>query len=246
MGVTKDGRYSPNWGGISKYDPEFCELAVELGREGKSLSQIAVACGICRKTMENWRREHADFAEALSFAVTCAQAHWEELGRDNIDNKSFSVPMWAKSMSARFKDDYTERRELTGADGGALHTQNVTQIELIAAEPKTNTARGWATSAGAKSIENIPVEVLDAVTDDPVPGLIEGNNEDEQDRRGPVAEAGSVDVELVPASAATFEQHPLHEKQLQRPSGKEAGLKMSDVASKPERITRKQRVRGMP
>ena len=41
--------------------------------------------------------------------------------------------VWAKSVSARFRDDYAERRELTGANGGPIQ-QTVTLKSLDVSE----------------------------------------------------------------------------------------------------------------
>jgi len=45
----------------------------------------------------------------------------------------FNATVWTKSVSARFKDDYSERREVTGANGGPIQ-QAVTLRTLDVSE----------------------------------------------------------------------------------------------------------------
>ena len=45
----------------------------------------------------------------------------------------FNAQVWTKSVSARFKDDYSERREVTGVGGGPIQ-QAVTLRTLDVSE----------------------------------------------------------------------------------------------------------------
>jgi transposase len=95
----------------SKYDPEHCETVVALGKEGKSIAQMCAAFDISRQTIDNWADEHPEFLEALSRAKVHMQAKLEEMGFDGLKSKDFNAALWRKTMEARFRDDYTERRE---------------------------------------------------------------------------------------------------------------------------------------
>lgn len=115
------------------YRPEHCERVVELGREGKSKAQIAAELDVCRNTLDNWAEAHPEFLRALTRARDLSQAWWEDQGQAGIHlGSGFNASLWAKSMSARFPDDYTERqkREVTGKDGGPV--EKVTTIKLVA------------------------------------------------------------------------------------------------------------------
>lgn len=105
----------------SKYDPEFARRVVELGREGKSLAQIAATFCVAARTMNRWSEAHAEFAEALDLAKTYAQAWWEDKGQAGITmGKRFNTAAWIFQMKNRFADDYRERQEVTGKDGAPL------------------------------------------------------------------------------------------------------------------------------
>lgn len=104
------------------YRPEHCQQVMDLGREGKSHAQIAAELDVSRQTLHNWAAAHTEFMDAITRARDLAQAWWETKGQGGLDASGFNASLWAKSMSARFPDDYTERqkRELTGAGGKDL------------------------------------------------------------------------------------------------------------------------------
>lgn len=117
------------------YLPDYCEQVIELGRQGKSHAQIAAALGVSRQTLYNWQDAHPEFLDAITHARDLAQAWFEDKGQEGLATPGFNASLWAKQVSARFPDDYTERtkRELTGGDGKALFP---TRVELVAVEPE--------------------------------------------------------------------------------------------------------------
>ena len=118
-------------GRTSKYDPAFCEAVVELGRQGKSQVQIACALDVDPKTLRDWRDAHEEFSLALTRAKAEEQNWWENAGQAGLSADKFNSAVWAKSMSSRFRDEYTERRELSGPDGGAIKTEDVGAKDAI-------------------------------------------------------------------------------------------------------------------
>ena len=111
----------------TKYKPEFCDLIIEVGAEGGWLSEMAEACDVHRSTMDEWAETHADFSEALTRAKQKAQAWFEREGRIGLTADKFNSALWAKQMSARHRDEYTERQEVK--HGGAIGiTKIVTEI----------------------------------------------------------------------------------------------------------------------
>ena len=66
-----------------------------------------------------------EFSTALTRAKVLEQAWFEREGRLNLKNREFNANLWSKSVSARFREDYTERRvsEVTGANGGAVQVE---------------------------------------------------------------------------------------------------------------------------
>ena|SRR5665213_3136 len=97
----------------SKYKPEYCDVAVKVLSEGKSLAAVCVQIGICRPTLYVWKETHPDFANALNFGMQQSQLYWENLGQNGIsgDIKGFGSAPWIFTMKSRFRDDYAEEKE---------------------------------------------------------------------------------------------------------------------------------------
>ncbi len=93
------------------YDPKYCETIVKLGKQGKSIAQMASHFDVARTTLLQWADAHIEFMTALSRAKEHAQAWWEDQAVENLTNREFQSPIWKKSVEARFRDDYTERRD---------------------------------------------------------------------------------------------------------------------------------------
>ena len=93
------------------YDPAYCEKVIELGREGKSPAQIAGTLDIPRTTLLSWADAHQEFSTALTRAKELEQMWWEDKAQEALFADKFQAPVWKKSMEARFRGDYTERRE---------------------------------------------------------------------------------------------------------------------------------------
>lgn len=117
----------------STYDPAYCARVIDLGKEGKSQVQIACSLEVDPATLRRWAEEHEEFRLALTRAKTAEQDWWEGVGQKALFADKFQAAVWSKSMSARFRDDYTERKELSGPEGGPIKT--VTRIENVIVDP---------------------------------------------------------------------------------------------------------------
>ncbi|MBI1620352.1 helix-turn-helix domain-containing protein [Aquamicrobium zhengzhouense] len=95
----------------TRYRPEFCDTVVELGKIGKSKAQMAAHFDVSRQTIDNWAEVNPEFLEALNRAMVHCQAWWEDQGQLGLTLQGFNAAVWRKSVEARFRDDYTERRE---------------------------------------------------------------------------------------------------------------------------------------
>lgn len=119
------------------YTPLYCVQVIELGRAGKSHAQIAAALDVARQTLHNWCDVRPEFLDAMKRARDLSQAWWEQSAQDGLATPGYNAALWAKSMPARFPDDYSERSkvELTGKGGGPIETrriQDMTDDELAA------------------------------------------------------------------------------------------------------------------
>jgi len=110
----------------TKYDPAFCERAVELGRIGKSIEQIAANLGVSTRVLFDWRDKHEDFLHALEYAKELELDWWETVGQTHMieekESAKLNASIWSRSMAARFPKKYREstKQEITGAEGMPL------------------------------------------------------------------------------------------------------------------------------
>lgn len=77
--------------------------------------------------MDEWAAAHPEFYEALTRAKQKAQAWFEEQGRTGLTADKFNSALWAKQMSARHREEYTERRELANPPGESFKTEETGQ-----------------------------------------------------------------------------------------------------------------------
>lgn len=125
MAVKKAIKEKRPVGRPSLYRPEYCEKVIELGRKGCSPAEIASDLDVDRATLIRWSGEHEEFRTALTRAKIHEQAWWEKAGKAGMVADRFNAQVWTKSVAARFREDYTERQELTGAAGGPVAVANV-------------------------------------------------------------------------------------------------------------------------
>lgn len=104
----------------TEYRPEFCDLVLGLGKEGKSFTQMAVATGHDKASLIRWKEEYPEFRIALTRALERSQCWWEEQGQKGIGSRDFNAALWHKNIASRFREDYADRKEVTGAGGGPI------------------------------------------------------------------------------------------------------------------------------
>lgn len=119
----------------SEYQPEYCDLVVEFGKQGKSLAWMAAEFGVSRECMYEWMRVHPQFSDAMARGRAASQQWWEDAGQNGMMGPGFNASIWSRSMAARFPDDWREKNEtaLTGANGGPLE---IKEIRRTVVDPK--------------------------------------------------------------------------------------------------------------
>ena len=66
---------------------------------------------MARQTLHNWANEHPEFLDAITRARDLAQAWFENKGQDGLTTPGFNASLWAKQVSCRFRDDYTDKQQ---------------------------------------------------------------------------------------------------------------------------------------
>lgn len=112
----------------SKYDPAYCDVAIEFGKIGKSIEYIACHIGVGTTTLQRWCAEFEDFRVALETAKEYEQVWWEEQAQcymiEEPGAAKLNATLWSRSMAARFPKKYRDnsKLEITGENGSPLIT----------------------------------------------------------------------------------------------------------------------------
>ncbi|MBX3583564.1 MAG: hypothetical protein KF810_16890 [Rhizobiaceae bacterium] len=122
----------------STYLPSYCDDVIKLGKEGKSKAQMASFFDVSRQTIDNWADANPEFLEALNRAMAHCQAWWEDKGQTGMEKAGFNAAVWKKSVEARFRDDYTERKEVEHSGEMTVSTKEQRDA-AVAAATRANT-----------------------------------------------------------------------------------------------------------
>jgi len=93
------------------YDPSYCERLIRLAENGNSLTQCAVKLGLDKATLLSWAEVHPEFNTAMAMATEACKCWWEDMGMVGMVSDKFNTGIWVRSMSARFRDEYVERKQ---------------------------------------------------------------------------------------------------------------------------------------
>lgn len=120
----------------TEYNPEYCQRVIELGRAGKSVTQMASALDVHKDTVYEWAKKHEEFSDALSRARQESQTWWEDQGQMGLTADRFQPSLWAKQVSCRFPDDYRDKQDLNvGGQNGTNPVETKVTVEFIRANP---------------------------------------------------------------------------------------------------------------
>lgn len=119
----------------SKYDPAFCDRVIEMGKEGKTLAEMADGLDIDRSTLTDWTEQHPEFSRAVKSGLDRAQAWWEKKGRiatfGGVDG--YNATSYIFQMKNRFKEDWRDKQEREHS--GHVKTERVERVIVDPANP---------------------------------------------------------------------------------------------------------------
>jgi len=154
MAVKKQIKEKRPVGRPSLYRPEYCEKVIELGRQGCSPAEIASELNVDRATLGYWADQNEEFSAALTRAKTHEQAWWEKAGKSGMVADKFNAQVWTKSVTARFREDYTEKRD--DAPQITIVTNSTVDVRQLGDDARD--ALRMALMSAGKTIEHDPGE----------------------------------------------------------------------------------------
>ena len=72
------------------YKKEYVKQAFEELSAGKSTYEVVAGMGVTKETFANWRRLFPELDEAVILGREAGLAYWIGVGRDNMENPTFS------------------------------------------------------------------------------------------------------------------------------------------------------------
>ena len=102
----------------TKYTKEHCERALEIvGRQGKSIVQLARDFEVSRQTIYQWALDNPEFSYTLEKAKDWAEAMWEDkYTNEFMESKEANAPLVKLYFANRFKwSDKVEKEEDSSA-----------------------------------------------------------------------------------------------------------------------------------
>lgn len=95
------------------YRPEYCDQVIALGQEGNSKTQIAVALGVVRSTLDYWAAHFPEFSTALTRALEAQENYWESIHASFAKNPEHRGNSTLQHlMKSRFRETYGEKQQV--------------------------------------------------------------------------------------------------------------------------------------
>jgi len=158
--VKEDADIKPKakMGRPTKYDPSWmAKKIIEVGKDGGSNAEMALALSISKDTFYNWVKQYPDFSDAVKLAELEAQIWWEKKGRMGATGEipGFNSTAFIFQVKNRFREDYrdVQRAEVTGKDGGPIQTEAVV-VDSSTLSPETRAALRAALEATLEESED--------------------------------------------------------------------------------------------
>lgn len=93
------------------YNPDYCQVAIDLGAEGKTYTAIANNLCTSRETLYNWMDKHPEFLDAMKRSRALAMEKWEGILQAQALSGKGNPTAAIFAMKNQFPDDYRDRRE---------------------------------------------------------------------------------------------------------------------------------------
>jgi hypothetical protein len=116
------------------YRPEYCEALIEHFREGGTASTFGGTVGVCRKTVDNWKTVHPEFAKAADIGEQIGAFECEKVHR-KIALEGGKCPALEFRMMNLGRNAWrrVQVNEVSGPGGSPLET--VSRIERVIVDP---------------------------------------------------------------------------------------------------------------
>lgn len=113
----------------SKYDPQYCELALNKLRDGFSVLGVAAEIGVNKTTIYEWMNAHPEFSHAVKVGQQHAAAWWEERLRQIALGENGNATAAIFGLKNRASDEWRDKTETEHSGGVDVRTITRTVVD---------------------------------------------------------------------------------------------------------------------
>lgn len=107
-----------NGGAPTKYDPKYCEVAVEFLSDGYSVTALAGHIGVARSTVFKWGETYDEFSDALKTGQALAALWWEDKLRDVAMTGDGNATAAIFGVKNRSREEWRDKQEVDHTSNG--------------------------------------------------------------------------------------------------------------------------------
>jgi hypothetical protein len=110
----------------TKYRPKYCQMVIENGKAGYSLTSAAAKLDVSRDTLTEWGSVHPEFSAAMKRAKALAGNRWEQRASELTDKggSGGQVAMTIFALKNLAPDDWKDKHE-------TVHSGTLTLAALV-------------------------------------------------------------------------------------------------------------------
>lgn len=109
---------------------------IELFANGSTVVEVCRFLGIHKSTFYRWLKDERkkDFQYTIELGIQASEAFWIQIGRDNLENKSFNTSLYAFMMVNKFnyRSAYSKQEvEKTETKKTVVEVKNAVDVKTI-------------------------------------------------------------------------------------------------------------------
>lgn len=95
----------------TKYQPEFCQLAIDMLTKGFSLYAVASECDVSIDTIFEWRSAHPEFSESIKIGQAKSAYWWEKRAQEFAETGIGNATTIKFGLINRAKKQWADKTE---------------------------------------------------------------------------------------------------------------------------------------
>jgi transposase len=115
----------------TKYDPAFCEQAIEFMSEGYSTKAFAGSIGVSYSTVKLWMDQYPEFSASVKTGQAAASVWWERTLMQVASTGDGNASAAIFGVKNRSQEEWKDKQDLDVTTAG----QPITKVERVVIDP---------------------------------------------------------------------------------------------------------------